>query len=296
MRKVLGTHVKQAGSVVAPDRLRFDVTHYTAMDAAEIEEVERLVNEQILRNTSIATDVMSIDDALKTGAMALFGEKYGDKVRVVRVSDFSTELCGGTHVGRTGDIGVFKITSESGISAGVRRLEAVTGTGAYEQYKESVETIERIASIVRSSERGLVESIERLSAEHHDFEREIDRLKTKLAQSSTSALAENVRTVKGVKVIAAKVDGLDRSQMRSLADSTAEQDSVRRRRARGDARRERGFDLGRHQGPRRQENSCGEAGGSSGAGCRWARRRPARYGRSGRQEQWCPPRRSRKRL
>ena len=219
LRKVLGTHVKQAGSVVAPDRLRFDVTHYTAMDAAEIEEVERLVNEQVLRNRSVATDVMSLNDALKTGAMALFGEKYGDKVRVVRVSDFSTELCGGTHVSLTGDIGVFKITSESGISAGVRRLEAVTGTTAYEQYKEAVETIERIASIVRSSEPGLVESIERLSAEHRDFEREIDRLKTKLAQSSTSALAENVRTVKGVKVIAAKVDGLDRSQMRSLADS-----------------------------------------------------------------------------
>ncbi len=219
LRKVLGTHVKQAGSVVAPDRLRFDVTHYTAMDAAEIEEVERLVNEQILQNRSVGTDVMSIDDALKTEAMALFGEKYGDKVRVVRVSDFSTELCGGTHVSRTGDIGVFKITAESGISAGVRRLEAVTGTGAYEQYKENVETIERIASIVRSSERGLVESIERLSAEHRDFEREIDRLKTKLAQSSASTLAENVRTVKGVKVIAAKVDGLDRSQMRSLADS-----------------------------------------------------------------------------
>ena len=219
LRKVLGTHVKQAGSVVAPDRLRFDVTHYTAMDAAEIEEVEWLVNEQILRNTPVATDVMSLDDALQTAAMALFGEKYGEKVRVVRIPDFSTELCGGTHVSLTGDIGIFKITSESGISAGVRRLEGVTGTAAYEQYKGSVETIERIASIVRSSEAGLVESIERLSAEHRDFEREIDRLKTKLAQSSTGALAENVRTVKGIKVIAAKVDGLDRSQMRSLADS-----------------------------------------------------------------------------
>ena len=219
LRKVLGTHVKQAGSVVAPDRLRFDVTHYTAMDAAEIEEVERLVNEQILNNTSVVTDVMSLDDALKTGAMALFGEKYTDKVRVVRVLEFSIELCGGTHVNLTGDIGIFKITSECGISAGVRRLEAVTGAVAYEQYKESVETIERIASIVRSSEAGLVESIERLSAEHRDFEREIDRLKTKLAQSSASALAAKARPVLNFKVVAEFVPGFDRPQMRSLADA-----------------------------------------------------------------------------
>ena len=219
LREALGTHVKQAGSVVAPDRLRFDVTHYTAIDAAEIDEIERAVNERVLMNTPVTTDVMGIDDALKTGAMALFGEKYGERVRVVKVDDFSTELCGGTHVARTGDIGVFKITAESSISAGVRRIEAVTGMGAYEQYKQTREAIERLASIVRVSEPDLVESVERLAAERKELEKQIEQLKTKLAQSSAGSLADNVREVNGVKVIAAKVEGLDRKQMRSLADS-----------------------------------------------------------------------------
>ena len=170
-------------------------------------------------NTPVTTDVMGIDDALKTGAMALFGEKYGERVRVVKVDDFSTELCGGTHVARTGDIGVFKITAESSISAGVRRIEAVTGMGAYEQYKKTREAIERLASIVRVSEPDLVESVERLAAERKELEKQVEQLKAKLAQSSVDSLADNVREVNGVKVIAAKVEGLDRKQMRSLADS-----------------------------------------------------------------------------
>ncbi len=219
LRQVLGTHVKQAGSVVAPDRLRFDITHYTALDPAEIQEVERLVNEQILVNTQVTTDVLSLDEALKTGAMALFGEKYGDRVRVVQIPGFSKELCGGTHVSRTGDIGVFKITSESSISAGVRRLEAVTGNVAYEQYKDAIDRISRIAATLRVSESDLVESVERLSAERRDLEKEIGRLKSKLAQSNVGDLIEKARLVKGIKVIAAQVEGLDRSQMRSLADT-----------------------------------------------------------------------------
>jgi alanyl-tRNA synthetase len=219
LRQVLGTHVKQAGSVVAPDRLRFDITHYTALDPAEIQEVERLVNEQILINTLVTTDILSLDEALKTGAMALFGEKYGDEVRVVRIPGFSKELCGGTHVGRTGDIGVFKITSESSISAGVRRLEGVTGNVAYEQYRDAIDRISRIAATLRVSDAELVESVERLSNERRDLEKEIVRLKSKLAQSNVGDLIEKARLVKGIKVLAAQVEGLDRTQMRSLADS-----------------------------------------------------------------------------
>ena len=219
LRKTLGKHVKQAGSVVDPSRLRFDVTHYATIDPAELEDVERIVNEHILLNTPVTTDVMGIDEALKTGAMALFGEKYGEQVRVVKVPGFSTELCGGTHVNRTGDIGIFKITSESSISAGVRRLEAITGAAAYEQYKQAVEQIHRIAAVVKVSEPELLESVERLATERRELERQVEQLKAKLAQGNVGSLVENARTVKGFKVIAAKIDGLDRKQMRALADS-----------------------------------------------------------------------------
>ena len=219
LRKTLGTHVKQAGSVVDPSRLRFDVTHYATIDSAELEDVERIVNEHILLNTPITTDVMGIDEALKTGAMALFGEKYGEQVRVVKVPGFSRELCGGTHVNRTGDIGIFKITSESSISAGVRRLEAITGAAAYEQYKQAVEQIHRIAAVVKVSEPELLEGVERLATERRELERQVEQLKAKLAQGNVGSLVENARTVKGFKVIAAKIDGLDRKQMRALADS-----------------------------------------------------------------------------
>ncbi len=219
LRKILGTHVKQAGSVVAPDRLRFDITHYTAVDEAEREEVERLVNEEILKNTPVTTDILDLDEALKTGAMALFGEKYTEKVRVVGIDGFSKELCGGTHVSRTGDIGVFKITSESSVAAGVRRLEAITGLGAYDEYRDATDTIARLASTLRVSEPALVESVEKLAAERKNLEREVQQLKAKLAESGTGDLIEGAREVKGIKVVSAKVDGLDRNQMRSLADS-----------------------------------------------------------------------------
>ncbi len=218
LRRTLGTHVKQAGSVVAPDRLRFDITHYTAMDQAEIDEVERLVNEQILHNIPVVTDVMDLNDAVKTGAMALFGEKYGDRVRVVQVDGFSKELCGGTHVNRTGDIGVFKITGESSISAGVRRLEAVTGGTAYEQYRDAIGRIHRLSSILHVAEPELVDSVEKLTAERRNLEKEVERLKGKLAQSSVGELAEKARVVKGIKVVSARVDNIDRTQMRTMAD------------------------------------------------------------------------------
>jgi alanyl-tRNA synthetase len=219
LRTVLGPHVKQAGSVVEPPRLRFDFTHYAALDPAEILEVERLVNQQILRNTSVTTNVMPIDQAISTGAMALFGEKYGDQVRVVSIPDFSKELCGGTHVTRTGDIGVFKITSESSISAGVRRIEAITGEGAISYFQESSDALHRIASTLRVAEPELIEHVDRLLAEKRAHERQIQQLKEKLAQSASRDLESLAKEKNGAKYLVAKVEGLDRTQMRTLADS-----------------------------------------------------------------------------
>jgi alanyl-tRNA synthetase len=219
LRKVLGPHVKQAGSVVEPPRLRFDFTHYAALDPAEILEVERLVNQQILRNTQVTTDVMAIDQAISTGAMALFGEKYGEHVRVVSIPDFSKELCGGTHVTRTGDIGVFKIVSESSISAGVRRIEAITGEGAVTQFQTSSEALHRIAGILRVGEPELIEHVDRLIAEKRADEREIAQLKNKIAQSASRDLESKAKEKNGATYLITQVDGLDRQQMRTLADS-----------------------------------------------------------------------------
>jgi alanyl-tRNA synthetase len=207
LRDVLGKHVKQAGSVVEPSRLRFDFTHYAAVDRDQLKDIERLVNEAILANDEMRTDVMSIDEALKTGAMALFGEKYGDKVRVVSVGDgtFSRELCGGTHVRRTGDIGVCKVIYESSISAGVRRIEALTGDAVVRRLEED--------------KTSMAEQIEKLNLQTKSLEKQIDQLKSKLAHAQVAGLEGSARTLKGVKVLSARVDGLDRSQLRELADS-----------------------------------------------------------------------------
>jgi len=219
LRQVLGTHVKQAGSVVEPGRLRFDFTHYAQMDRAEIEEVERLMNQQILRNTGVETTVMPLDQAISTGAMALFGEKYGEEVRVVSVPGFSRELCGGTHVRRTGDIGVCKVVYEGSISAGVRRIEAITGEAALRQYQESTGALRRIADLVRASEPELIAHVERLLAAERAHTKEIDQLKSRVAQAEAGSLAAGARAVKNVKVVAARLDGMDRQQLRALADS-----------------------------------------------------------------------------
>jgi alanyl-tRNA synthetase len=219
LRQVLGTHVKQAGSVVEPPRLRFDFTHYAAMDAAEIEEVERLVNEQILRNSGVDTQVLPLEQAVATGAMALFGEKYGDQVRVVSVPDFSKELCGGTHVRRTGDIGVFKIVSEGSISAGVRRIEAVTGEGAVRQYQELTATLHRLSEILKASEPEVVEHVERILAREKALEHEKRDLRSKLAHAAAGALESQAHTVNGTRVLAAQAEALDRQQMRELVDA-----------------------------------------------------------------------------
>jgi alanyl-tRNA synthetase len=219
LRQVLGTHVKQAGSVVDPGRLRFDFTHYAAMDRVELEEVERLVNAEILKNAEVATKVMALDEAIATGAMALFGEKYGEEVRVVSVPGFSRELCGGTHARRTGDIGVCKIVYEGSISAGVRRIEAVTGEGALRQYQDWAAALRRVSDLLHASEPELAEHVEKLLAEQRSLSRQLDQAKEKLAQASASALETQARTVGGAKVLAARLDGMDRQQMRSLADS-----------------------------------------------------------------------------
>ncbi len=209
LRTVLGTHVKQAGSVVEPSRLRFDFTHYTAMDQDELAEVERLMNEQILANREVHTDVMDLDQALQTGAMALFGEKYGDRVRVVRIDTFSKELCGGTHVGRTGDIGICKIVYEGSISAGVRRIEAITGEGALKRFQEALQQQAKFAGV----------DLEKLAARERALEHELQQLKTKIAQSQAADLESQAREIKGVKVLSTQVDGFDRAQLRTLVDS-----------------------------------------------------------------------------
>jgi alanyl-tRNA synthetase len=219
LRTVLGPHVKQAGSVVEPPRLRFDFSHYAAVDPAELAEIERLVNEQILRNTEVTTDVMPLDQAVSTGAMALFGEKYGADVRVVTVPDFSKELCGGTHVRRTGDIGSCKIVSESSISAGVRRIEAITGENAVKQYQQSSDALHRLSGMLRVGEPELVEQVTRLIEEKREQERQIHQLKTKIAQSAAKDLESQSKEKNGVRYLTAKTDGLDRAQMRELADA-----------------------------------------------------------------------------
>ena len=219
LRKVLGTHVKQAGSVVDPSRLRFDFSHYAAMDRREIDEIERLVNQEILRNRAVETEVMPLEVAVGSGAMALFGEKYADRVRVVSVPGFSRELCGGTHVERTGDIGVCKVVYEGSISAGVRRIEAVTGEGAVERYQHTSDSLRRVAQALRANEPEVVEHVERVLAHERALEKQVEQLKNKLAQASASVLETQARGIKAARVLAARVDGMDRQQMRALADS-----------------------------------------------------------------------------
>src|SRR5579872_3137141 len=218
LRTVLGTHVKQAGSVVEPSRLRFDFTHYAALDSEEIAEVERLANQDILFNNEAHTDVMDLDNALNTGAMALFGEKYGEKVRVVQVDGFSKELCGGTHVRRTGDIGICKIVYEGSISAGVRRIEAITGEGALNRFQETIQSLHKVAGIVNAPEPELVPYIERLLKDKKDLERELDQMKYRLAQAQVPALESEAKTIKGIRVLARDVPGMNRSQLRTMAD------------------------------------------------------------------------------
>jgi alanyl-tRNA synthetase len=221
LREVLGPHVKQAGSLVAPDRLRFDFTHYAPLTDDEITEIERLVNSEVLRNRTVETEIRPIEEALRSGAMALFGEKYGSEVRVVSVPGFSTELCGGTHVRATGDIGPFKIISDASIAAGVRRLEAKTADGAIELLQQDEQIIKRLSERLRSKPQDVPAQVEKLLEQLRHHEREIEQLKLKMAQASAASATDNARLVAGVRVLAERVTDLDASGMRQLADSLA---------------------------------------------------------------------------
>ena len=219
LRQVLGAHVKQAGSLVAPDRLRFDFVHFQPVTREELDRIERIVNEQIVRNTAVQTDVRSTDEAMASGAMALFGEKYGDRVRVVSVPGFSMELCGGTHVRATGDIGGFVIVAESGVAAGVRRIEAFTGLGATTWVQERRASLARVLEALHVGEDQAVDSIERLQAEVKRLNRDVTQLKTRLAMGGGSAPEEEATSVAGIALARRKVSDLDKDALRALADS-----------------------------------------------------------------------------
>ena len=226
LRQVLGTHVKQAGSLVSADRLRFDFQHFAAIPRQELDRIERIVNEQVIRNTPVQTDVKSTQEAMASGAMALFGEKYGDRVRVVSVGDgsFSRELCGGTHVSATGDIGVFIITQESGVAAGVRRIEALTGTGAVAWHQQQRVALDRLVGALNTTPDQAIDIVQRLQADARRLAREVDALKMKAAlggstRGSAGAAEDDTREIKGVKILARRVSGMEKAGLRALSDS-----------------------------------------------------------------------------
>lgn len=219
LREVLGDHVKQAGSLVAPDRLRFDFTHFSSLREKEIDSIEERVNRVIMENILLETEVKGIEEALSSGAIALFGEQYGEKVRVVGIKGVSSELCGGTHLKATGEIGLFKITSETGIAAGVRRIEALTGEAALRFIKEGEKELISIARLLKSSDLKVSTRVERLQGEKRDIEREIEALKGKISTSRSATIIEKAKEIAGIKVIAEKVEGADIKDLRIFADS-----------------------------------------------------------------------------
>jgi alanyl-tRNA synthetase len=218
LRKVLGTHVQQKGSLVAPDRLRFDFSHFESITPAQLQEIERLVNAEIRRNTAAETQVMDYEGAVAAGAMALFGEKYERDVRVLRIGDFSMELCGGTHVARSGDIGFFKITSEGGVAAGVRRIEAITGEAAIEYVEQNDALLKDVAGLLRGSREDLRDKVRDALERVRQMEKEVRALKDRLASGAGVDLAAGAVDVKGVKVVATKVDGADAGALRNAVD------------------------------------------------------------------------------
>jgi len=227
LRNILGTHVKQAGSLVAPDHLRFDFSHFAAVDPSEIVEIEQQVNEEILKDLEMRTDIMNIDDALASGALAFFGDKYPEaNVRVVTIPDaasprgfYSKELCGGTHVARLGEIGVFKIIGEQSTAAGVRRIEAISGDRALAEYQRALSTLRSVAGLLNAGEDEVVAAVERQLDATKQLEKQLETLKRKAAGSQAEGLLEQVREVKGIKVLAAEVKGFGRESLRQLVDS-----------------------------------------------------------------------------
>ena len=222
LKTVLGSHVEQKGSLVTPDRLRFDFAHFSAMTREEIEAVEALVNEEIAKNNPVVTEVMNVEEAKKTGAMALFGEKYEEDVRVVTMGDFSKELCGGTHVSNTGLITTFKIVSESGVAAGVRRIEALTGDGVFAYYKAQEQKLAEAAKLLKATPENLAEKISHLLAETKSLHSEIESLKSKAAQEAVGDVMNQVEEICGVKVLAVRVEDVDMGGLRELGDQLKE--------------------------------------------------------------------------
>ena len=218
LRQTLGDHVKQAGSLVAPDRLRFDFTHFSPLSPHEVDRIEEAVNTQVWENRGVTTQVMGLDEALASGAMALFGEKYGEQVRVVSVPEFSTELCGGTHVEATGEIGLFKILAQGGVAAGVRRIEAVTGPGAYQHMKREAQVLTETAARLKARPLELVEKVEKLAETSRDLEREVQRLQARLLGGTLERLLAGAVDVDGVRVVGALVEATDAKGMRELGD------------------------------------------------------------------------------
>ncbi len=222
LRTVLGEHVEQAGSLVTKDRLRFDFTHFSAMTPEELKKVEDLVNQEIRASLPVKTDVMSLEDARKTGAMALFGEKYGETVRVVRMGDFSTELCGGTHVANTSEISYFKILSEAGIAAGVRRIEALTSAGLIHHYEQAEKELHEAALAAKTTPDSLTARIEAMLEEIKALHSENEKLKSRMAKEAMGDVMDQVQDVKGVKVLAVRADGVDMNGLRELGDQLKE--------------------------------------------------------------------------
>nr|WP_318025930.1 alanine--tRNA ligase [Geoalkalibacter subterraneus] len=215
---ILGDHVKQAGSLVTPERLRFDFTHFSAMSEEEISRVEQEVNRRIRENEAVASEEMEAEQAIRAGATALFGEKYGERVRVVSVGDFSMELCGGTHTRAAGDIGLFKILQETGIAAGVRRIEAVTGEKAVEIVQQQQEAIERVAALIKSDPRQMESRLQKMIERQKEMERELESLRDKLNAERSGELLSNVREVSGVRYLATRVEGVDGKGLREFSD------------------------------------------------------------------------------
>ncbi len=222
LRQTLGEHVKQKGSLVEPQRLRFDFSHFEPVTTAQLAQIEHLVNQQILRNTAVQTRIMAIEEAMNSGAMALFGEKYDAQVRVLSIGDYSTELCGGTHVQQAGDIGLFKIVSETGTAAGVRRIEALTGTRALDWVAQAEQTLNQLMTLVKTGQESLPDRIAQLLEQNRSFEKEISRLQGKLASNQGSDLASQAIEINGIKVLAAELKNMDVKQLRITLDQLKE--------------------------------------------------------------------------
>jgi alanyl-tRNA synthetase len=227
LRDVLGTHVRQAGSLVDPNRLRFDFSHSGPIVQTDIETIEEEINARIRENAEVTSEEMPFDEALKAGALAFFGDKYGDRVRVIRMGDFSVELCGGTHVEQTGQIGVFKLDAESGVAAGVRRIEASTGQGALDTIRRREKILDEISSRLRARDEAAIDRLQKLLAREKELEKKLRSLEQKLVSGSSGAAAtdEQIREVNGIKVIVRKLEGVDAGALRTMADQIRQKHS-----------------------------------------------------------------------